>query len=474
MDQSAMATKRRRWLVVAVALTISLAVCRPARAQSDTRVELIVESGRPLRVALTDSSTVRRVGQAVTATLVEPVYAYDRIVIPAGAQVVGRVATLESPPKISRLRSMLSGDFSPHRIIQLQFDSIVSNGNAVPMHTIAKNGTAHVKRQVARSSDEETETGVVGRAKQEVKNRAAETVAAVKQKTSDAISAMTEPGKVERLKEWAVNRLPYHPQVLRRGTVYDAELQSPLTFGTATARASAPEGTTPAPSSILNARLITTLDSATTPRGTALEAVVAEPVFADDGRLIFPEGTRLTGEVTFARQARRFHRNGQLRFLFERVQPPAQDSAPLLASLHAIDVSEDDRVLLDDEGGAAVTNSKARFVMPALAILAMRASAEHGEGRGFEMGATNVSARATSASAGAGRHFASRGLGGLIGFGLIGAGLSQISHPLGVAFGVVGVARSVYTNVLGKGQELHFQADTPIQVRLAPARSADQ
>ena len=58
--------------------------------------------------------------------------------------------------------------------------------------------------------------------------------------------------------------------------------------------------------------------------------------------------------------------------------------------------------------------------------------------------------------------------------GLIGAGLGQISQPLGMAFGFVGLARSVYANVFGKGRELHFQADTPIQVQLAPGRSADQ
>jgi hypothetical protein len=219
----------------------------------------------------------------------------------------------------------------------------------------------------------------------------------------------------------------------------------------------------------LAARLVTTLDSGTTPRGTPLEAVVTEPVFAEDVRLIFPEGTKLTGEVTFAHQARWFHRNGQLRFLFERVEPPDQESAPLLASLHAVDVSQDDRVVLDDEGGAAVGNSKARFVAPALAILALRASVDQGEGRRLETGAGTVNARATSASVGPG-NLAGRAFGGLIGFGLIGAALSQISRPLGVAFGVVGVARSVYTNVLGKGQELHFQADTPIQVQLAPGR----
>src|SRR5262249_29074489 len=162
----------------------------------------------------------------------------------------------------------------------------------------------------------------------------------------------------------------------------------------------------------------------------------------------------------FARPARRFHRNGQLRFLFERVQPPDQDSAPLLASLHAIDASQDDRLVLDEEGGASTTNSKTRFIMPALAILALRASADQGEGRGFEQSATNVEARATHASAGGGNPLA-RGFGGFIGFGLIGVGLGQISRPLGIAFSAVGAARSVYTAVAGKGQDVHFQADTP-------------
>ena len=457
----------------AMALASSLLVCPSARAQSDPGVELVVETGRPLRVVLSDTATVKRVGQTVTATLVEPVYAHDRIVIPVGTQVRGRIAALENPSKGSRVRSWLSGDFSPHRVIQLQFDAFVRDGASVPMATIAKNGTPHVTRKVARNADEDEKTGVVARAKQEVKGRAEETVAAAKQRVSDALSMVTQPGKMERVKEWAVNRLPYHPQVLRKGTAYDAELQAALTFGRATPIPPAPDGTTPAPSSILKARLNTTLDSGTTPRGTPLEAVVTEPVFAEDGRLILPEGTTLTGEVTFAQAARRFHRNGRLRFLFESVQLPDQSSAPLLASLHAIDVSDDDGVVLDDEGGAGVANDKSRFVTPALAMLALRASLRQGEGGGFEHGAVNTEARTTSAAAGA-RGVAGRGLGGLIGFGLIGAGLSQISQPLGVAFGFVGLARSVYTNVFGKGRELHFQADTPIQVQLAPGRSADQ
>ena len=454
-----------------VLLIAVLGVCVAARAQEPT-VELVVAAGRPLRVSLDDTVTVKRVGQPIAGTVVEPVYAYDRIVIPAGARVTGRIAAMPQPSKTSRARAMLSGDFSPHRILQLEFDSVTRDGVALPMRTIAANETPHPTRQVARTAGEEGD-GAVARAKEEAKSRAAEATAAVKQRAADAVSIVKQPGRMARLKESAVERLPYHPQILRKGTEYDARLLAPLDFGAAEPRRFAPAGSAPAPASILTARLATTLDSGATPRGTMLEAVVSAPVFADDGRLIYPEGTKLTGEVTFTRRARWLHRNGQLRFLFERVEPPEQESAPLLASLHSIAVSADDRVVIDEEGGAAMTNSKSRFVAPALALLALRASLDQGEGREFETGTANVSARTTAASAGGG-HVASRALGGAIGFGLIGAALGPVSKPLGIAFGIAGAARTVYTNVLGRGRELHFAADTPIQVQLAPARSADQ
>jgi len=455
------------WRVLALALALFLVDIRAARSQEPS-VELVVETGRPLRVALADSISIRRVDQSVSATVVDPVYAYDRVVVPAGARVTGRVAALENPSRFSRLRSMLSGDFSPHRIIQLQFDALDHDGAAMPMRTVAKNPTVNVTRQVAKG-DETESTGVAAQAKEAVASRAREAVASAKQRAADALSAVKQPGRLERVKEWAIERLPYHPQTLRKGTTYDAELKAPLSFGRVAPHAPAPQGTMPAPASVLTARLTTTLDSSTSVRGTPLEAVVAQPVFADDGRLIYPEGTKLTGEVTFAQPARRLHRNGQLRFLFERVQPPQEEDAPLLASLHAIDVSHDDRLVLDDEGGAAVENSKARFVTPALALLAMRASLRQGEGGGLENGAANVEARTTSASLRS-RGLIGGGVGGFIGFGLLGAALGPVSRPIGFGFAVYGFARSMYTNVLGRGRDVVFQADTPIQVQLAPGR----
>jgi hypothetical protein len=61
-------------------------------------------------------------------------------------------------------------------------------------------------------------------------------------------------------------------------------------------------------------------------------------------------------------------------------------------------------------------------------------------------------------------------MGGFIGMGLIGAAVSQITRPIGIAMGVYGAARTMYSNVLGKGREVTFEADTPVQVRLAPGR----
>src|SRR5262249_3073702 len=154
------------------------------------------------------------------------------------------------------------------------------------------------------------------------KDRVKETISSAKQSSRDILAEITQPGRSARLKEALVERMPYHRQMIDAGMGYSVELLTPLDFGRATPIEPAPGDTRPAPSSILNARLITTIDSSKTPRGTEIRAVVTEPVFSADHQLIFPEGTMLEGEVTHAVAAKRFHRNGQLRFLFERVHLP--------------------------------------------------------------------------------------------------------------------------------------------------------
>jgi hypothetical protein len=193
--------------------------------------------------------------------------------------------------------------------------------------------------------------------------------------------------------------------------------------------------------------------------------VITEPVFSSDHQLVLAEGTVLRGEVTFTKTARHFRRNGQLRFLFESVQPPAQAPSTLLASLYSVETSAGDHVALDDEGGASVSNPKSRFIAPTLAILALSRTADAGERAADGDGDDVAGATVQSGSVG------SRSVGGFIGFGLIGTALSQISRPVALAFGVIGAARSVYDSVIAKGQEVTFAVDTPIQVQLAPGAS---
>src|SRR5215471_11048604 len=221
---------------------------RLALAQGDASIPLVVPSGRALRVMLTDNTTVHRVGQTVTAQLVEPVYAYDRIVLPIGTLVRGRIAKLTEPPKLTRAQTMGAGDFSPHRTVELHFESIVRDGASTPVDTIARNETPRVSHAVAHSADSgpDKDAGTVARAKAEVKDQASATVAGLKQKATETISAVKDPGRLDRLKQYAIDRLPYRPQVLRKGTVYDAELLTSMTFGTAPPHAPAPEGTLPA------------------------------------------------------------------------------------------------------------------------------------------------------------------------------------------------------------------------------------
>jgi hypothetical protein len=426
--------------------------------------------GRPLEVVLDQRVTIKRVGQSIAGTLVDPIYVYDRMVVPAGTPVLGHITALEEPSRFARTRAMLAGDFTPRRHVVLQFDTLVLADGSVPIRTVVRAEIPHLKRTAASApeeaasapEEERPSTGVVGRTEQEAKAKVKEGIATAKQTGRDVLAEITQPGKAERLKHELVQRLPYHPQYIEAGTGYQAELLGAVDFGSVTPGESAPPDTRPAPSSLLRARLVTTLDSSKTPRGTPVQAVVTEPVFSAAHQLIFPEGTILNGEVTFATPARSLHRNGQLRFLFESVQPPAAAAAaPLLASLHSVHASDDDHVAIDEEGGATLTNSKTRFIAPTLAILALRANLNQhdhldpdGDGHVIHGGTPGA-----------------LGVGGFIGAGVVGVPLSLISRPVGIALSAVGAVRTTYSNVLGKGRDVQFPAHTLIQLQLAPGPS---
>src|SRR5262249_58419797 len=136
------------------------------------------------------------------------------------------------------------------------------------------------------------------------------------------------------------------------------------------------------------------------------------------------EGAILSGEVTFVKKARSFHRSGQLRFLFDTVQAPERKTETLHASLHSVQVDKSARISLDDEGGASVVESKTRFVAPALATLALA-------------GTLNQHVDYDTDGLGPETQYGSFGsitLGGFFRWSLMGLLLTHLSHSLALAF----------------------------------------
>jgi hypothetical protein len=344
-------------MVLALALSSGL----PARAQSDERsMRLTVAEGTPIRVAVDRRLVIRRVGQPVDAVVVDPVFVYDRVAIPAGTRVLGHVHRRDALTRKRRMAAIVSGDFTPLHDIELQFDTLVlAGGRRLPLTTQVSPGTERISLVIAEGA---TRTGnVTARAGEEAVRQA-----------KQAAGVLTRPGRWQRLTDMGLRALPYHPEFFSKGTVFNARLLSPLDLDSmAVAAELAGSVNAPEPGSVLSARLLSAIDSRHASRGTPVAALVTRPVFSAAKQLLIPEGTRLTGHVTFVKRARRFRRNGTLRFLFDTVHVEGGNAATLLASLYAAEAGRAERVAIDVEGGATVTNSPARFVAPALGTLAL-------------------------------------------------------------------------------------------------------
>jgi hypothetical protein len=103
--------KGRHAIGVSLLAVMIVASAGAVLAQSDgaPTMALTVAAGRPLQILLDHRITIKTVGQPVTGTLVEPLYAYDRIVVPAGRPVRGHVAALEPLSKTARTVSLRAG-----------------------------------------------------------------------------------------------------------------------------------------------------------------------------------------------------------------------------------------------------------------------------------------------------------------------------------------------------------------------------
>src|ERR1700678_2909422 len=403
-----------------------------------------IPSTTPLAVQLFQHVPMKT-GESLEGRLLYPVYVENQIAIPAGTVIRGSVIQLDSD-RSRRIHSRLRGDFTPFHVPVVRFDqlllpdgtlqAIVSDGSkdGVPILRLSpppgKRKGSFISRQIAEE----------------------------KQRLKDAAAVVTAPGRADRLVQFIYTQLPYHPERIETGKSWTVELAPPLTLkfsppGEAndppthvqsklTVKAK-PDATAPPPDQgkewRLRAYLQQTISSANEKPGDTFQAVVAEPVFNPDHSLVVPQGSLLIGEVTQAKPARSFSRQGRLRFHFTQLKLPTGFSQPVQAALAGIDSNKSADLQVDSEG-AIQPQSRNRVVLPLLFTL--------------------LSARAYDED---GNHMLNSALGSN-GFGLVGrvVGIvtSSSSRNVGASLGIYGALLAVYDLWLARGHNVVFLKNT--------------
>lgn len=412
---------------------------------------LTVQAGAPLHIVLTKKIPIKHAGVPVEGKVVENVYVFDHLVIPAGSRVMGQVTKVDNAPLKERALAIANGNFTPLRQAHVDFNTLVeADGKRRPLQTNVSQGAPSMVHMVA-GGNEKKKKGRVASKVEEVHQQ-------VLNQEEAAINNVTAPGKAQRLKAALSARLPYHRPSLPVGTNFTAELKTPLTFGTETPSAQQLEkmgGSIP-PGSLVHVRLVSPLSSATDHRDTPVRAVVSQPLFSSDHTLILPEGARLNGTISEAIPARLFGRNGQLRFTFRQLELTPGATRKVEASLQGIDADAESHLQLDAEGGVHAVTPKTNYVMPAIDVFLAATSLDLDEGRGIHAGAV-----------GHGADYGGAAIRGAASLGFAGAVVSMLAHsrPVSAGFAFYGAGWAVYSHFVARGVDVIFPKNTPMEIR---------
>jgi len=420
----------------------------PAPPQS---VALTVPKGTPLQVALDSEVRVKKAGQAIHGRVVQPVYAFDHVVIPVGSVVNGEITRITPLSGGKRTMAALDADFTPARRIDVEFRELVlADGRHLPVATVVTPGSGQVIQFVSAAEAKEKKT-----VKDQASERTRQAKQQARQQWDNAMKQLKTAGRVQRAKRYVEAQLPVHRQFIPAGTFYFAELKEPLDFGTEVmtpvmAQAfggSLPEG------SMVHAWLSTPLTSATAQKGDDVEAVLSQPLLDGEKHLILPQGSLLKGTVRQVQPARRMKKNGQLRVEFRELVPPDGVEQKVEATLEGVQAGKNANVKLDSEGGAEATTSKTRYLATGLS-LALAAASMHTDEDVDHGVATN------------GGGTGARVAGGANGFKLVGMalGLAVKSRALGYTMGAYGAGMSVYSHFIARGTEVVFPKNTAMEI----------
>ena len=450
----------------------------PRPTAPSAQVALTIPSGAPLRIAVDRRVRISNAGEMVSGKVVETVYAFDQPVIPAGSLATGHVKKIDRVPALKRGLAYANGNLTPFHHYEITFDNVtLPDGTRLPIKTTVSPRTAEVVHLVSHP-EKAKQKGVTGRATDKAKGEAKGRIQEAKQQAHEDWQQLTRPGRMHRLKKFLLAQSPYRRQYLEPGTRFVAELDKPLDFGAITRNSAqlAVLGSEPAPDTTLKARLVSEVSSATASRGTPVRAILTEPLYSPTQQLILPAGSRLVGEVLTAKAARKLHRNGELRVIFQRIETSEEGmqalaqiqeqaeqagSQSMVGNLEGVEVDRGSNMKLDEEGGARTADSKSRYLSSGLAVF-LAAAASHTE---IERGTTEVAGPGVRSAA------------GISGARLTGAliSLAGKSMPVSLAFGAYGASTSIYANFLSRGHDVVFPKDTPMEISFgAPHAQASE
>jgi hypothetical protein len=387
-----------------------------------------------------------KAGEALQGRLLYGIYADNQLALPAGTIVCGRVVQLDSD-RSRRIHSRLRGDFTPFHLPVVRFDQMVfPDGSRL---AIASDGAKDGAPILSLSPPP-------GKKR---RSFISQQVEAAKQQVKSTIALFTAPGKGDRLVQFVYGQLPYHPERIETGTAWTVALSKPLdlTFrplepggAQASKRQTATGAAAPAEPQDgeewrLRAYLQRTISSTNDKPGDTFQAVVAEPVFNPQHELVVPEGSVLVGEITQAKPARSFGRQGKLRFRFKELKLPSGFSQPVTGTLAGINSIKSANLEMDPEGSIR-PQSQNRVIAPLVLILLA--------GRGFDDDGNQVLNSALASN----------------GFGIVGrvVGMAASSRNVAGAIGVYGAAISVYDLWLARGHNIVFEKNTRIEVTTRP------
>ncbi len=405
-----------------------------------------IPAATPLQVQLSEHVPMKK-GEPLQCRLIYPVYADNKLVLPAGTLVRGSVIALRSDSG-QRIRARLWGDFTPFHIPVVHFDQLVlPDGTTKQIETgDATDGAPVLHLSPPRS--------------QGSRSFISQQIAMMKQRAKDTAAIVTAPGREDRLVQFLYKQLPWHPERIESQTAWTVSLAKPLSLqpytppSTADSKPPVPSvkrGTASDESSAwqIHAYLDQTISSANEKPGNTFQAVVAEPVFNPDHTLAVPEGSLLVGTITRAKPAKSFGRAGNLRFDFRELRLPGAQPQKVMGTLSGADSAKAQRLQIDQEGGVQ-PQSQNRVIVPlVLSLLASRALDDDGNAAGNAAVSSN-------------------------GFGLVGRiiGIVGGSRNLAAGIGFYGAGLSFSERWLVHGHNVAFTKNTRIEVTTVPARNS--